>query len=70
MHCLYMILHDCKDLPNEEEIEIANGTRKLDAMSAASYLKKLELASENIIQAFQQQTVQAAVSLLSLFVRL
>ncbi|SJL18443.1 uncharacterized protein ARMOST_22032 [Armillaria ostoyae] len=60
MHRLYMILHDRKDPPTEEEIEIANGTRKLDATSAASYLKKLELASENIIQAFQRQTVQAA----------
>ncbi|KAK0430953.1 hypothetical protein EV421DRAFT_1912374 [Armillaria borealis] len=60
MHCLYMILHDRKDPPTEEEIEITNGMRKLDAMSTASYLKKLKLASENIIQAFQWQTVQVA----------
>ncbi len=63
MHCLYTILHECKESPTEEEIEIANGTKVLDVKSAMNYLKKLELASENIVQAFQWQTVQAAVCL-------
>ncbi|KAK0437750.1 uncharacterized protein EV420DRAFT_1280417 [Desarmillaria tabescens] len=60
MHRLYTILHERKDSPTEEEIEIANGTKVLDVKSAMNYLKKLELASKNIVQAFQRQTVQAA----------
>ncbi len=52
MHRLYTILHERKESPTEEEIEIANGTKVLDVKSAMNYLKKLELASENIVQAF------------------
>ncbi len=64
MHRLYTILHGCAEPPTEEEIEIAAGKQKLDVKATIKYLKKLEIASENIVQAFQQQAMQAAVCLL------
>ncbi|KAK0197811.1 hypothetical protein F5146DRAFT_1130724 [Armillaria mellea] len=59
MQCLYTILHEHKESLTEEEIVIVRGTKVLNVKSTMNYLKKLELASENIVQAFQQQTVQA-----------
>lgn len=64
MHRLYTILHGRAEPPTEEEIEIAAGKRKLDVKATVEYLKKLEIASENIVQAFQRQAAQAAVCLL------
>ncbi|SJL02917.1 uncharacterized protein ARMOST_06258 [Armillaria ostoyae] len=60
MHQLYTILHGCAEPPTEEEIEIAAGKWKLDVKTTVEYLKKLEIASENIVQAFQRQAAQAA----------
>ncbi len=61
MHCLYTILHGHTQPPTDEEIEIASGKRKLDMKATTDYLKKLEIASKNIVQAFQRQATQAAV---------
>ncbi len=44
-----------------EEIEVANGSRKLDPATAEMYLKQMESESENIINAFKKQTVDAKV---------
>ncbi len=36
----------------QDEIEITNGSKKLDAQAAEMYLKQMESESENIIHAF------------------
>ncbi len=45
----------------EDEISIANGSKKLDPQVAEVYLKQMESESENIIQAFRKQSVDAKV---------
>ncbi len=44
-----------------EEIEVANGSWKLDPATVEMYLKQMESESENIINAFKKQTVDAKV---------
>ncbi|SJK99091.1 uncharacterized protein ARMOST_02377 [Armillaria ostoyae] len=43
----------------QDEIEIANGSKKLDAQAAEMYLKQMESESENIIHAFKKQSMDA-----------
>ncbi len=45
----------------EDEISIANGSKKLDPQVTEVYLKQMESESENIIQAFRKQSVDAKV---------
>lgn len=46
-----------------EDIEFASGNKVLDASYAKTYLKNLEIASENLHAAFAKQAENAAVSL-------
>ena len=46
-----------------EDIEFASGNKVLDPGYAKTYLKNLEIASENIHAAFAKQAENAAVSL-------
>ncbi|PBK59982.1 hypothetical protein ARMSODRAFT_1026991 [Armillaria solidipes] len=43
----------------EDEISIANGSKKLDPQVAEVYLKQMESESENIIRVFRKQSVDA-----------
>lgn len=66
MYCMFSALraHLAKT-PNaailQDEIEIANGSKKLDAQAAEMYLKQMESESENIIHAFKKQSMDAKV---------
>jgi hypothetical protein len=62
MYWLFLLLKDRIEPPNEEEKAIAAGRKSLDAATAAEYLKQLEKASTNIVDLFNQQNWQAAVS--------
>jgi hypothetical protein len=62
MFHLYCLLKGRDAPPTADEIAIASGHKKLDGRSEAEYLKKLEMATENIKKAFENQKVQAAVS--------
>lgn len=46
----------------EGEINIANGSKKLDLQVANIYLKQMESKSKNIIHMFRKQSVDAKVS--------
>ncbi len=66
VYCMFLVLRACLDAkPNavivQEEIEVTNGSRKLDPAVAELYLKEMESESENIINAFKKQTVDAKV---------
>ena len=62
MFHLYCLLKGQDAPPTANKIAIASGHKKLDGWSEAEYLKKLEMATENIKKAFENQKVQAAVS--------
>lgn len=67
MYRLFCTLKDRVSAPTSDEIEIASGRKTLDNVQAQQYLKKLETASENILKAFQRQTLEAAVSVYLFF---
>ncbi|KAK7433563.1 hypothetical protein VKT23_020717 [Stygiomarasmius scandens] len=60
MHRLWEILHRRSDPPTPEEKEIAAGHKALDTKAVNSYLAKLEKASQDIQQAFEQQAAKSA----------
>ena len=62
MFHLYCNLKGQDAPPTAKEISIASGHKKLDGQTEAEYLKKLEMVTENIKKAFENQKVQAAVS--------
>ena len=62
MYQLYEVLKARSEPPTTEEFDIASGRKKLDASAAGEYILKLEKASENIIEALQQQAEWATVS--------
>ncbi len=67
MYCMFLVLQACLDAtPNaaivQEEVEVTNGSRKLDPAVAEMYLKDMESESENIINAFKKQTIDAKVT--------
>lgn len=62
MFNLYCLLKGRDAAPTADEIAIASGHKKLDGRSEAEYLKKLEMATENIKRAFDDQKAQAVVS--------
>lgn len=62
MYRLYLLLKDRTEPPTEEEKAIAAACKSLDPTMAAEYLKKLEKASTNIVDLFNQQHRQTAVS--------
>ncbi len=66
MHRLYLILKARLDtnpqaIVSEEEIELAAGRKVLNPNQATEYIKKLEVAAENIVRAFEKQAADAAV---------
>ena len=67
MHRLYLLLKDCAEPPTEEEKAIATTHKSLNPTTAAEYLKKLEKASVNIVNLFNQQHQQMAVSFFPCF---
>ena len=62
MYQLYCVLNGQPQPPTTEEIAIASGKQPLSEKAQAEYMKKLDLASENIKKAFQEQEARAAVS--------
>jgi hypothetical protein len=48
--------------PTQDELNLASGRNKLDASAADAYISDLKKASENIVEAFNRQAVQAQVS--------
>lgn len=62
MHRLFQLLKDRTEPPNEDEKAIAAGRKSLDSTTAAEYLKQLENASTNIVDLFNRQHRQTAVS--------
>jgi hypothetical protein len=63
MYHLYNVLKErSADQPiTQKEINIASAKKTMEAGTASEYMKKLEVASENILQAFEKQVVNAAV---------
>jgi hypothetical protein len=49
----------------QEEIELASGSKVLDPGKAKEYFKNLEAASENIRAAFEKQSSNAAVRMMT-----
>ena len=62
MYQLYCVLNGRPQPPTTEEIAIASGKQPLSEKAQAEYMKKLDLASENIKKAFQEQEARAVVS--------
>ncbi len=66
MHRLYLILKARLDtnpqaIVSEEEIEFATCRKVLNPNQATEYIKKLEVAAENIVRAFEKQAADTAV---------
>ena len=62
MYQLYCVLNGRPQPNTTEEITITSGKQPLSEKTQAEYMKKLNLASENIKKAFQEQEAWAAVS--------
>ncbi len=67
MYCMFLVLQAHLDATLnaaivQEEVEVANGSHKLDPAAAEMYLKEMESESENIINVFKKQTVDAKVT--------
>ncbi|KAK0234628.1 hypothetical protein EDD85DRAFT_955455 [Armillaria nabsnona] len=65
MHCFYLILKarlntNPQAIVSEEEIELAAGRKVLNLSQATEYIKKLKVAAENIVHAFEKQAADAA----------
>ncbi|KAK0240409.1 hypothetical protein EDD85DRAFT_950239 [Armillaria nabsnona] len=65
MHRFYLILKARLDtnpqaIVSEEEIELATGRKVLNPSQATEYIKKLEVAAENIVHTFKKQAADAA----------
>jgi hypothetical protein len=61
MYRLYEVLKGRSTPPTDEELLIAAGKKVLDSQAATEFLRKLENASNTIIQAFNQQNLKDAV---------
>ncbi len=62
MYNLYRILKDRDKPPTSDEIATASGKKVLDGQTEAEHLKILEMSTENIKKAFEDQKTRAAVS--------
>jgi hypothetical protein len=60
---LYLILKSRGTAPTEDELKIARGEKLLDPGAAAEYIRQLEQASVNIVDAFNKQVNKASVSI-------
>jgi hypothetical protein len=62
MYNLHCILKDHDEPPTPDEIAMASGKKALDGRAEAEHFKILEMSTENIKKAFEDQKAHAAVS--------
>jgi hypothetical protein len=62
MYNLYRLLKDRDEPPTPDETAIASGKKVLDAHTEVEHLKMLEMSTDNIKKAFENQKTRAIVS--------